>query len=228
MKKKIADQLRTKYQRFGLSNEAIDRIASAKEKTVTSDDQIEAAIADAETMELIATELQKSADVERRKASDIQKSFDDYKTAHPEKTDPDPDQKTPPADPNEPEWARKLREQNEKVLEENRKIQDEFTRRDNAKRLELAEANVRAALEKAGCTNPGFLNATMKGFTLGENETEEQAVVRLTAEYNQLFKEAVGDGSVTFRGSAISTRAEVNADDRAKQARDDAARVRKS
>ena len=191
MKTKIATALKTKYQRFGLSNEAIDRIASAKEKTVTSEDQIEAAIADAETMGLIANELQKSADVERRKASDLQKSFDDYKAAHPEKKD---DTLPPPPAADEPEWARKLREQNESIIAE-------FAKRDAAQKQSLAQSNVKAALEKAGCNNPGILRLTMKGFALGEKETEEQAVTRLTADYNQNVKDAFGDGNVPPIGS---------------------------
>ena len=46
MKTKIFNALRTKYQRFGLSNEAVDRIASALEKTVTDESGIEDAIAE--------------------------------------------------------------------------------------------------------------------------------------------------------------------------------------
>ena len=93
MKEKIIAAFKTKYLRFGLSNEAIDRIASAKEKTVTSEDQIEAAIADAETMSLIATELQKMRDKEIQSRTDLQASFNAYKEAHPETTPP----ATPPA-----------------------------------------------------------------------------------------------------------------------------------
>ena len=76
MKQKIIAALKTKYQRFGLSNEAIDRIASAKEKTVTSEEEIESAVADAQTMELIANELQKMRDKEIRNRTDLQTTFD--------------------------------------------------------------------------------------------------------------------------------------------------------
>ena len=64
MKSIIVASLKTKYQRFGLSNEAIDRIASAREKTVTSEEEIATATADVVTMELIASELQKMRDKE--------------------------------------------------------------------------------------------------------------------------------------------------------------------
>ena len=90
MKEQIITAFKTKYQSFGLSNEAIDRIASAKEKTVTKPEDIEAALADVETMTLIAKEVQKMRDGEIQKRTDLQKNFDTYKASHPDKTD-DPD-----------------------------------------------------------------------------------------------------------------------------------------
>lgn len=84
MKKKIAEALKTKYKSFGLSNEALDRIASAKEETVTKEEEIADAIADVETMNLIAQELQKMRDSEIQKRTDLQREHDDYKAKHPE------------------------------------------------------------------------------------------------------------------------------------------------
>ena len=84
MKKRIADALKTKYKSFGLSNEAWDRIASAKEETVTKEEDIETAIADFSTMDLIAKELQKMRDSEIQKRADLQREHDDYKAKHPE------------------------------------------------------------------------------------------------------------------------------------------------
>lgn len=85
MKKKIADALKTKYKSFGLSNEAWDRIASAKEETVTKEEDIEAGISDVATMDLIAKELQRMRDSEIQKRTDLQREHDNYKAEHPEK-----------------------------------------------------------------------------------------------------------------------------------------------
>ena len=85
MKKKIAEALKTKYKSFGLSNEAWDRIASAKEETVTKEEDIEAGISDVATMDLIAKELQKMRDSEIQKRTDLQREHDDYKAKHPDK-----------------------------------------------------------------------------------------------------------------------------------------------
>lgn len=189
MKQKIIAALKTKYQRFGLSNEAIDRIASAKEKTVTSEEEIESAVADAQTMELIANELQKMRDKEIRNRTDLQTTFDQYKEAHPEGK-----QTTTTADTqtDEPEWARKLRESNER-------IEARFKADDDAKKLSAArtsvEAKLKAAISKSSF-NQGVFNATMKGFALKENESEDDAVARLTSEYNSFYKETYPNGAI--------------------------------
>ena len=90
-KEQIASALKTKSEikRCGLSNEAIDRIASAREKTVTEESQVETAVTDAETMRLISEELMKMRDQEIQKRTDTQSAFDAYKENHPEEIDPE-------------------------------------------------------------------------------------------------------------------------------------------
>lgn len=85
-KDKIVEGLRAKSEikRFGLSNEAIDRIATAREKTVTEEAQVETVLTDAETMRLIAEELMKHRDQEITKRTEAQSAFDAYKAAHPD------------------------------------------------------------------------------------------------------------------------------------------------
>lgn len=188
-KENIASALKTKYQRFGLSNEAIDRIATAREKTVTSEDEIEAATADAETMGLIANELMKMRDKEISNKTDLQRAFDSYKEKHPA---PKPDggdhapEPAKPAEMPEPEWAKTLRER--------------FEREDKEKADKVVRDAITARLKMEGCVNSGILKSTMKGFTLGQDETEDNAVARLKAEYNDSYKEVFGDGAVPGLG----------------------------
>ena len=185
-KDNIASALKTKYQRFGLSNEAIDRIASAREKTVNGEDEIEAAVADAETMGLIANELMKMRDKEISNKTDLQRAFDAYKEKNPDGgKDPKPDPKPDPGD-KEPEWAKKLRER--------------FEREDKEKEDKKVQEAVMARLKKEVCTNPGILKSTMKGFSLQENETEDAAVERLKTDYNASYKEVFGEGAVPGLG----------------------------
>ena len=188
LKENIAIALKTKYQRFGLSNEAIDRIASAKEKTVTSEDAIEQGIADTETMGLIATELMKMRDKEISNKTDLQRAFDSYKEKNPAPKpngDPAPEPQKP-TDVPEPEWAKALRER--------------FEREDKEKADKVVRDAITARLKMEGCTNTGILKSTMKGFTLGPDETEESAVARLKTEYNDSYKEVFGDGAVPGLG----------------------------
>ena len=198
MKEKIIAALKTKYQRFGLSNEAVDRIASAREKTVTKEEDIESAIADAETMELIANEVQKSADRERRSRSDLQKSFDDYKKLHPETK---PQEKTPSDE--EPEWARKLREQNEALTAR-------LDAQDKARRQKATIATAIASAKKNGCTDERALDLTERLFSLKDDESDEDAATRFKTEYDATMKKYFGGGAVPPRGGggAPSTEAE--------------------
>ena len=187
-KDNIASALKTKYQRFGLSNEAIDRIASAREKTVNGEDEIEAAVADAETMGLIANELMKMRDKEISNKTDLQRAFDAYKEKNPATKpngDPAPEP-SKPAEVPEPEWAKALRER--------------FEREDKEKADKVIRDVITARLKMEGCTNTGILKSTMRGFTLGQDETEDSAVARLKAEYNDSYKEVFGDGAVPGLG----------------------------
>lgn len=186
MKQKIIDAFKTKYLSFGLSNEAIDRIASALEKTVTKEEEIAEALAKVDTMNLIASELQKMRDKEIQTRTDLQNSFNAYKEKHPETTPPP----TPPKkDEQEPEWAKTLREQNEKLL---KRQQDE----DAAKAQKELIARLEAGLKKAGCVNAGILSGVLKGVALQKDETEDAAIERLKGDYNASVKAIFGDGPI--------------------------------
>ena len=187
-KDSIANALKTRYQRFGLSNEAIDRIASAREKTVNGEEEVDAAVADAETMGLIANELMKMRDKEISNKTDLQRAFDAYKEKNPvPKPSGEPAPEAPkPTEVPEPEWAKALRER--------------FEREDKEKADMVVRESVTARLKKEGCTNAGILKSTMKGFTLGKDETEDDAVARLKTEYNDSYKEVFGDGAVPGLG----------------------------
>lgn len=189
-KEEIATALKTKYQRFGLSNEAIDRIASAREKTVTSEEEIATATADVVTMELIASELQKMRDKEIQTRTDTQRAFDTYKEKHPDTPNPapaapDPDPKPAPVD-TEPEWAKKLRER--------------FEREDREKSEKETRDTLTARLKMEGCTNNGIIKFVMAGFTPVKDESQDDAVKRLKESYAAAYKETFGEGGIPGYG----------------------------
>ena len=189
-KEEIATALKTKYQRFGLSNEAIDRIASAREKTVTSEGEIEAAAADVATMELIATELQRMRDKEISSKTDLQRAFDTYKERNPEGGKPNPNLPEPakaePEEAPEPEWAKKIRER--------------FEREDREKAEKQTRDTLTARLKMEGCTNNGIVKFVMSGYSPVKDESEDDAVKRLKDAYAVAYKETFGEGAVPGYG----------------------------
>ena len=84
LKEQILEALKTKYKAYGLSNDALDRIASLREKTVEKAEDIEGAVMDATTLDLIAKEIQRQRDQAIQKNSESQRAFEAYKAAHPE------------------------------------------------------------------------------------------------------------------------------------------------
>lgn len=187
MKAKIINALRTKYQRFGLSSEAVDRIASALEKTVTDESGIEGAIAEASTMTLIAEELQKSADAERRQRSNIQKSFDEYKEKHPS-GDPAP-APTPTGDNAVLELLKKMQE-------DNKALKARLDAKDAAARTDEMRTKVLEGLKASGRDDPAVTNIIMRQFAVGESDTEATLIEKYRGSYDADYKMIHGDGAV--------------------------------
>ena len=193
MKTKIFNALRTKYQRFGLSNEAVDRIASALEKTVTDESGIEGAIAEASTMTLIAEELQRSADAERRQRSTLQKSFDEYKEQHPSKSEPDPDPK-PSAD----DAVLKLLKQ---MQEDNKALKARLDAKDALAKTDEMRAKVLEGLKASGRDDAAVTNIIMRQFAVGEGDTESSLIEKYRSSYDADYKMIHGDGAVPPMGN---------------------------
>ena len=193
MKEKIITAFKTKHLGFGLSNEAIDRIASALEKTVSKEEDIENALSGVEAMTLIAKEVQKMRDGEIQKRSDLQKSFETYKASHPEEKET----KETNTGEDEPEWAKKLREQNEALAARLDKADKETTRK-NLLAAVVAESRKKLTHEKA-------FRLTEREFTLKDDETQEAAIARFEEEYNANKKEFFSDGVIPPFGSGQHT-----------------------
>jgi len=196
MKAKILNALKTKYANLGLGDKAFDGVASFLEKTITKEEEIEGVITREDTATLLKS-IQGETDSLRTKHAQAVKDFEDYKKLHPD-TKPDKDKDKDKDDPNEPEWAKELRKQNEAILAAQAK-------REKDEKDATTLASVKSALEKAGCTNAGILNLTLKGFALKENEKEEDAVKRVTEEYNANIKATFGEGVVPPAGGGTQT-----------------------
>ena len=206
MKTKIFNALRTKYQRFGLSNEAVDRIASALEKTVTDESGIEGAIAEASTMTLIAEELQRSADAERRQRSTLQKSFDEYKEQHPSKSgEPEPNP-TPTAD----DAVLKLLKQ---MQEDNKALKARLDAKDALAKTDEMRAKVLEGLKASGRDDAAVTNIIMRQFAVGEGDTEASLIEKYRSSYDADYKMIHGDGAVPPMGNLFPRGEKPNANE---------------
>lgn len=188
MKENIKNALKTNYANLGLSDKAFDGVASFLAKTITKEEEIDGVIKSEDTKSLLKA-FQGESDSLRNRAAQLEKDFNAYKEAHPDKSGspaPEPSKKEPEE---EPAWAKKLREQNEKILA--RQAAD-----DAARALKDNLSAVEGKLKSAGCTNPGILKGVLKGFSLEKEETVDQAAARLKAEYDASYKETFGAGPV--------------------------------
>lgn len=193
LKDQIASALKTKYQRFGLSNEAIDRIASAKEKTVTKVEDIEAAIADVSTMDLIAQELIKVRDQEIQKRTDTQSAFDKYKTEHPE-VDPNKPQ-DPPTPPQGQVTLESIKQLMDEAVEKATKpLQEKIDNLEGARSSEQAIATAKEkffagdyAKKYSAEANDAWEHALEINEVMGNKMTADQ----LTEKVNGYFNKAV-------------------------------------
>lgn len=184
MKTKIMNALKTEYAKMGLSDKAFDGVASFLVKTITKEEDIDGVIKSEDTKNLLKA-FQGESDSLRNKAAQLQKDLDAYKESHPDTT-VKPKTKGEETDDDIPAWAKSLIAR--------------FDERDEREKRETALSAIKSRLEADGCTNKGILNSTLKGFSLGEKETEDQAVERLMAEYNQSYKDTFGSGPVPHKG----------------------------
>lgn len=199
-KEKIVETLKTEYKSFGLSNEAIDRIASAREKTVTEESQVETAIKDAETMKLIAQELQKMRDSEIQKRTDLQRVHDDYKAKHPEKDpDPNPD---PDPDPQKQDIARIVADA---VAAAVKPVQDAFETFKSQTSAKEAKTLAKAKFYENKWTtkfkdeaDDAWERADELNAAKGDKMTQEELTTKATEYFNKLVQRKGADATKPF------------------------------
>lgn len=185
-KEQITNQLKTEHKSFGLSNEAIDRIASVIEKTVTKEDEIDSVIKSADTITLIAGELQKMRDREIRSRADLQKSFDAYKGEHLEK------QENSSEDPKKDDYIKRI-----EALEKANKEMVEAAK----KSARLSE--IRSKLKDAGLENENILELVIEKVEIKDEEGMDDLVERLKADYNSKYTKFYGESPIPRTHSNI-------------------------
>ena len=189
MQNKYLSALRTKYASFGLSKEALDRVALQRVKTIANEDEIDADIANTETLMLIMKEMQSSADSQRNRATQLQKDLEDLK-----KNQPNNQQQT--QEP-ESELAKQLQTLTNLVTT----MQAERAAEKKQAQTDAVLAQVHEKMKAKGCTNDFIRNMTLKGIEVGENDTVDTLAEKYKSIYDQNCKDAYGDGYVPPRGN---------------------------
>lgn len=190
MQNKYLSALKTKYASFGLSKEALDRVALQRVKTIANEDEIDTDIASSDTAMLIMKEMQGSADAQRNRAAQIQKELDDLK----KNQSPEP---TPQPQPQEQEFAKQMKAMMDVVM--GMKAEMEAERKKTQTDMVLAQAH--EVMKKNGCTNDFIRAATLEKVVVDEGDTAESIAEKYKSVYDQNCKAAFGEGYVPPRGN---------------------------
>ena len=188
MQVKYLSALKTKYASFGLSKEALDRVASQRVKTIANEDEIDADIASTDTAMLVMKEMQRATDTLRTDNAKYQKELADLKN--------DPGNK-----PNEPNDPNPLADAMAEMREFMKTMKDEYAESKRKARAESLIAEAHKVMEKNGCTNAFIRNITLKGVEVGEADTAESIAEKCKTIYDQNCKDAFGEGYIPPRGN---------------------------
>lgn len=200
----IINALKTKHQRFGLSKEALDRIATALEKTVTKVEDIDGIVADANTMDLIAQELIKVRDQEIQKRTDTQNAFDKYKTEHPE-VDPNKPQ-DPPTPPQGQVTLESIKQLMDEAVEKATKpLQEKIDSLEGARSSEQAIATAKErffagdyAKKYSTEANDAWEHALEINEVTGNKMTADQLIEKVNGYFNKSVAKLGVDTSKPF------------------------------
>lgn len=193
MQNKYLSALKTKYASFGLSKEALDRVASQRVKTIANEDEIDSDIASSETMLLIMKEMQGLTDAQRNRATQIQKELDDLK-----KTQPN-NQTTQSMQEPESELAKQLQTLTNLVTT----MQNERAAEKKKIHADAIISQVHEKMKSKGCTNDFIRNITLKGIEVGESDTADSLAEKYKSVYDKNCKDAYGEGYVPPKGNSI-------------------------
>ena len=195
MQNKYLSALRTKYASFGLSKEALDRVALQRVKTIANEDEIDSDIASSETAMLIMKEMQGATDSLRNEKARIQKELDDFKK---------PDNDSKPDNPLAGEVAelKTLLQGMQSKLDESEK---------HARRESLLK-DVHSKMKSMGCSNDYVRESTLDRLEISETDTIESIAERMKPLYDANCKKVFGEGYVPPKGKSSGTGDDVDYD----------------
>ena len=194
MQVKYLSALRTKYASYGLSKEALDRVASQRVKTIANEDEIDGDIASFDTALLIMKEMQGATDALRSSNARIQKELDDFKKPQ--------SQEAPVENP----FAAEVAEMKALLLG----MQTKMVETEKKARYETIVKGAHAKMKEMGCSNDYIRETTLKGIELADGDTPESVAAQYKAAYDENCKKAFGDGNVPPKGDKTGGKGELD------------------
>ena len=191
MKQKILQALKTKYSSKGLSEKALDGVASILEKTVTEEGQIDAAISEASVVNLINV-YQSESDALRNQRVTAEKALADYKAAHPE-------QRQEEGKKEEDEHAKALRELQAQIAELKKDREAEVAK---ARRDQMI-SGVRGILKEGNRNVDALLDIVLSNPVIANDDTEATVAERVGKDYDAYYAKLYGNGAVPSFGSVF-------------------------
>ena len=194
MKAQILSALKTEYKSLGLSEKALDGVASLLEKTVVDENGIDAAVKEASVAALLKI-YQSEMDTERQKASKANRDLDEYRRNHPETTE------EPKRDGEESEVMSLLKQ----MKADNEALRARMDASERQRSRENMMRDVRTRLYDTFKESPkanALLDIVLRNAEVGEEDTADDLVSRYDAEYRAQYKALYGDGVVPTSGGS--------------------------
>lgn len=184
MKTKIANALKTKYANLGLSEKALNGVASMLEKTVKEESEIESVIAEASVSDLLKV-FQGELDRERGARTMAERALADLKKEHGTESHVDEEMKN----------------QLSSLMAEHNALKERLAASEKANRDKEIIGKVHELMKASGCTNDFIRNMTLKGIVVKDGDTAEGLAESFKETYESNFKEAYGNGVVPPAGT---------------------------
>lgn len=187
MKQKIIAALKTRYKNIGLGEKAFDGVAAFLEKTVTKEEDIEAAVAGDDVAALVRA-IQGDQDSLRAKNTELQRSLDELKEAGSKKT------------VEKPEGGSKESEEMGKLLKRIEQLEETNAKALARERNSGITAELRGKLKGKGSDCEPVLDLVLKDLQIAETDTADTLVDRCVAAYDETYKRFYGDGPAPRSG----------------------------
>lgn len=219
MKKKIFDALKTEYASLGLSDNTLMRIASVLEGSVTKEEDIVTAVK-GDIAKLLATSIQGETDGLKRAKESAEKALADYKAKHREDADA--------RDVRDDAELKRLRDDLASQKTAFEELKADYERQAKQRGYDSLRAAVKGKAGELKVSNVPIWDDVVAGVAVGDGTTEDALLTSVKTAYEAKLKAYVGEGAAPYRGDGAPKPAEVTAEDKAKKAKEDADRVRKS